>query len=111
MSTQNLTQNPQARNGHTPAKAFTQAFCPPAKANNQIRTELLARWSLSVSEVIHALIDFRSALHRWATIGPITDTAFMAEVQLLAEAGLLEWLDANPLGLDDLREVVTGVEQ
>ena len=117
MSNQNLTQIRQARNGHTPAEAFEQAFFPSAE-DKSIGNDLLSRWSLSASEAIRALIDFRSALHRWQATGnslsgsrqAITEAEFMAEVQKMAEAGLLEWLDGNPNGLDLLRQVVTGGE-
>ena len=107
---QSLPQSKIARNGHTPAKTFEQAFCPQAE-DNRIKIELLTRWSLSASEAIRALIDFRSAVHRWQAGGNIPDAEFMAEVQKMSEAGLLEWLDTNPNGLDLLREVVTGGER
>lgn len=103
--------NPPAHNGQSPAEAFTKAFCP-SQTDNRIRTELLNHWSLSTSQAIAALIDFRSALHRWQATGDtIADASFMAEVQKMAEAGLLDWLDGNPNDLDLLREVLTGVQR
>ena len=109
MSTQNLTQKPQARNGHTLAEAFTEAFVT-LQTDNRIRTELLTRWSSSASQAVGALIGFRSALHRWQASGDVAAAEFMAEVQKLSDAGLLEWLDGNLNDLDLLHEVVTGGE-
>ena len=50
-------------------------------------------WSLKTSEAIGALIDFRSAIHRWQAAGKVNEAEFAAGVQALEDAGLAGWID------------------
>jgi hypothetical protein len=101
---QSLSQQKFTRNGHDPSTAFEQAFCPQLE-DNQIKVELLIPWNLNVSKAISVLIQFYSALLGWQATGDITNIEFMAKVQKMSQAGLWEWLNTNPLRLDDLQAV------
>ena len=66
---------------------------------------LLADWLRSTDRALEALWLWRWHLAEWQKSGaPITDAAFMAIVQEMSEAGLLEWLDGGRL--DALREAM-----
>lgn len=54
---------------------------------------LTQMWSLRSSATIGALIDFRSALHRWQAAGRIDSAEFIGEAQRLTDAGLATWFD------------------
>ncbi len=69
-------------------RAFVVAFNvtrPPAN--------ITQFWSLQTSATIAALIDFRSALHRWQAAGRIDSAEFVTEAQRLEETGLSPWFD------------------
>jgi hypothetical protein len=90
MSTQNLTQKPQARNGQSTieARAFAMVFIPVTTQPN-----ITQRWSLKASEAIQTLIYFHSSVHRWQAVGRVDNTEFAREVQHLKDCGLACWLD------------------
>lgn len=71
-----------------PARAFCAAFIP-----NQSQTNITQAWSLRTSEAIKALIDFRSAIHRWLAVGYVSDAEFVAELERLEDAGLGVWAE------------------
>ena len=70
------------------ARQFALAFIPNKQPNN-----LTQLWSLKATEAIGALIDFRSAIHRWQANGKVDDQEFVAELQRLDDAGLADWTD------------------
>lgn len=78
-------------NGKTPTleeRVFVVAFNvkqPPAN--------ITEAWSLRTGETIGALIDFRSAIHRWQAAGRIDSAEFVIETQRLEAAGLAGWFD------------------
>lgn len=87
MSTQHNTPPPDNGQPTLEARAFAVAFIPPKS------TDITQLWSLQASAAIGALVDFRSAIHRWTAAGQVSDTDFVNQVQLLEEAGLMPWLD------------------
>lgn len=87
MSSNILPQNAPNGQPSNEARAFSVAFITPKS------TDLTQLWSLQASAAIAALIDFRSAIHRWQAAGQVSDRDFVIQVQLLEEAGLMEWLD------------------
>ena len=91
MSTQH--SNPLAPNGQ------------PSQANDN---RIIQAWLDSTNEALDALLNWRAYLRAWQTHPHVTDAAFMAAVQNMTEAGLLEWLDANRADIDALRKEVTG---
>lgn len=98
MSTQNNSSNPPNPQPSLEARAFSVAFIPPKS------TSITQLWSLQASAAIGALVDFRSAIHRWTAEGGVSDVDFVTQVQLLEEAGLQDWLDGI-IGLA-MREVM-----
>jgi len=83
-----ITQN--GRNGQKSIKArqFCAAFIPSTQPNN-----ITQLWSLKASEAIGALIDFRSAVHRWQAAGKVNDAEFIRELEKLEDCGLAGWTD------------------
>ncbi len=102
-----VSQATLARNGHT--QAFEVAFVP--QIENKIRTELLNRVSADTSTAIGVLIDFRSALHRWAANPDITPAEFEAEIEKVKDAGLLPFVNYLCCNLGNFHKVVIGGEK
>ncbi len=97
MSTQNLTQNPQARNGQ-----------PFPNTDNRIFED----WIANAEAAIDALFNWKAYLRAWQShpqTGQLPDDLFMSVVQDMAQAGLMAWLDRPEL--DQLRHVITGGER
>lgn len=103
-----VSQATLPRNGHT--QAFEKAFVPQPK-ENRIRTELLNRVSADTSAAIGVLIDFRSALHRWAANPDITPAEFEAEIEKVKDAGLLPFVNYLCCNLGNFHKVVIGGEK
>lgn len=72
------------------------------------KNAMFAIWFFRVNRAAIALTVFNERLMAWNDMGHVDDQEFMAAVQDMHEAGLLEFLDNGPL--DQLRKVVTGVE-
>jgi len=85
--------NPIAHNGQPTLaeRQFLVAFNVPNSP--QQNTNLTQLWSLKASEAIGALIDFRSAVHRWQAAGRVNEAEFTAELQRLEDCGLAGWTD------------------
>lgn len=81
---------------------------PPNAPNFKVqpRSEKIAEWLQSTEQAMHVLIRWANCLTAWEHETP-SDDDFMAAIQEMSELGLLEWLDGNPLSLDDLRDLVT----
>lgn len=86
----NKHSNPSALNGQPAikARAFCVAFIP-----TQTQTNITQMWSLKASEAIGALINFRSAIHRWQAAGKVNDAEFIRELEKLEDCGLAGWTD------------------
>ena len=76
-------------------RQFTLAFIPTTGLSGPLRqpNNLTQLWSLKASEVIGALIDFRSAIHRWQAAGKVNDADFIREFEKLEDCGLAGWTD------------------
>jgi hypothetical protein len=73
------------------------------------KSRVVDNWLAETAAAIEALILWRGYLVAWREFpDPVDDDLFMNVVDDLAQAGLTEWLDANPEGIDDLRAAVTG---
>ena len=73
------------------------------------KQESIQVWLDATDAALNALHTWRAYLQVWQQYeAPIQDDFFMAVVQDMAQAGLLEWLDGSEAGLDNLREVLTG---
>jgi hypothetical protein len=85
---------------------------PTEHDRQALRQEVLQEWIRTTDESIEALLTWRAYLQVWLTRSDISpapdDTFFMSLIGDIDQAGLLDWLDGNPAGLDTLREVVTG---
>ena len=72
------------------------------------KQESIQVWLDATDAALNALHTWRAYLQVWQQYeAPIQDDFFMAVVQDMAQAGLLEWLDGSEAGLDNLREVLT----
>lgn len=89
----------QATQHNTPLASNGQ----PTKDNR-----IFDNWTRQTETAIEALFAWKAYLRAWQTHPNVTDAAFMAAVQNMAEAGLSEWLDANQAGIDALRVTLTG---
>lgn len=70
--------------------------------------ETIQAWLKATDQAMEALRSWRAYLQVWQQYqAPIQDDFFMAVVQDMAQAGLLEWLDGSEAGLDNLRTVLT----
>jgi hypothetical protein len=80
MSSQNLTQKPQACNGQPSieARQFVVAFVPDS---SQPKTARL--WAAKLSEARRILTDFSSACHRWQAAGQIDPAELVELLDLL----------------------------
>lgn len=63
--------------------------------------KLLAEWRKSVMETIDTLRDFGYLMKLWQRHQP-DRKEFMVMIKMMSDQGLEGWLDAHPLGLDDL---------
>lgn len=81
---------PPAQNGQPTIeqRAFIVAFI-----QSKTQSNITQFWSLKASEAIGALIDFRSAVHRWQAAARVNEAEFVAEVQRLEDCGLAGWTD------------------
>jgi hypothetical protein len=95
----------------TTPRVKLSADSPDSQPNNRIRTELLNRVSLDTSASIAALIDFRSALHRWAANPNVSAAEFQAEIEKATEAGLLPFVNYLVCNLGNFQKVVIGGER
>jgi hypothetical protein len=73
--------------------------------STETRHEAIHKWMASIQSAQRGLADFYMFL--WHHLDGATDEQFMAAVDDLAQHGLEGWADANELGLDDLRAVIT----
>ena len=84
-------------NGHRPfARAFVEAFCPERftpQDDPQFKIRLTQAWIEQATIGIDALINFRSALHRWQACGSIPDKELAAELEHLHQANFGDWFD------------------
>jgi hypothetical protein len=71
------------------------------------RGPVLQDWIESTEAAIEALLNWKADLQSRRSHPHVSDAAFMSAIQDLNEAGLMDWADGNPLGLDHLREVVS----
>lgn len=72
------------------------------------KQESIQAWLKATDQALEALHGWRAYLQVWQQYeAPIQDDFFMAVVQDMAQAGLLEWMDGSEAGLDNLREVLT----
>ena len=70
--------------------------------------ESIQAWLEATDQALNALHSWRAYLQVWQQYqAPIQDDFFMAIVQDMAQAGLLEWMDGSEAGLDNLRTVLT----
>lgn len=75
------------------------------------KRELVKDWIDHTNKSIDALFNWRSKLITWKNVSSdIPDEIFMDALNDLADTGLLEWIDGCHLGVDQLREVLTGKE-
>ena len=63
--------------------------------------QVLKRWRGSAYIAIETLQDFQYLMKLWQNIRP-DSKEFMVMVKMMSDADLEGWLDAHPLGLDDL---------
>ncbi len=73
-------------------RAFLEAFIsdpdqPPTSTN------ITTAWIEQASVAIDALIEFRSAVHRWRARGQVPDSEFVTEAERLRLAKLAGWFD------------------
>jgi len=73
------------------------------------RVKILNRWIASVDAAIGQLSWFAWYCGEWKASN-CSDAEFMRVVKAMSEHGLESWLDANENGVDDLRALVTGVQ-
>lgn len=72
------------------------------------KQESIRDWLKATDAAISALHSWRAYLQVWQQYqAPIEDDFFMAVVQDMAQAGLLEWMDGSEAGLDGLRAALT----
>lgn len=87
MSTNSIITHPPA-NGQPSlqARQFCLAFLPPKEPDTQLMSE-------QATAAIRALIDFRSAAHRWQAAQHVHSGELAQEMERLHAAGLGCWLD------------------
>jgi len=71
------------------------------------RQQIITDWIASAEDAVKALRNFQLALEIWREHNE-DDKGFMTEFRLLANAGIEDWIDRNPLDVDRLWAVVTG---
>lgn len=91
----------------TMADALDWAEADALERKAAARGPVIQDWIESVESAIEALLNWKKDLQSWQCHPYVTDQAFMSAIQDINEAGLMDWADGNPLGLDHLREVVS----
>lgn len=54
----------------------------------------LPAWEKQASQVLNAIVDFRSAVRRWQAAGNVPEAELSAAYDALDRAGLAGWLDS-----------------
>jgi len=67
-------------------RAFVAAFVTEP-------TPPLLAWASQAGAALRAIVEFRSACHRWAAAGRIDEAEYTAELESLDRAGLAPWVD------------------
>lgn len=73
----------------------------------------IQEWLAETDKALEALLNFKAYLKAWSIhpdLGKINDDLFMSVIGDLSDAGLMEWFDECPAGIDELREKVSGTE-
>lgn len=78
---------------------------------SNIDNQIIQDWIAGTNQTLDTLLHWRFCLKAWQAhpnTSHISDEVFTSVIQDLTSAGLSEWLDANPAGIDALRATVTG---
>lgn len=67
--------------------AFITAFVPDSPPPD------LPTWAEQASQALTAIVDFRSAVHKWQAAGSVSEQELSAAYEQLDAAGLAGWLD------------------
>lgn len=72
------------------------------------KKQLIERFRQNQNLALAALLRWGLVLDEWKSQPQVPDDEFMTEIQNLSQAGLLDFIDGQPI--DDLRYVITGME-
>lgn len=107
-----LSHLPKSRNLPF-ARALVDAFCrqppaDPAAAAAGLKVRITQAWIEQATIGIDALIEFRSALHRWQAQGHVGEAEFQAELLRLHQANFGDFFD-NLMAVALVVEVTDGM--